>query len=175
MSDVTQIEHDAAPLPRVYTPQERRLAKTNKPPNERDNNGKRKHIGKKLKVACQRIVWEGEDLDVAAKYAGLTTRTLRLALERQHVQQFIKREREVFRAHISAQNIHHARRLRDGTNAMASLGAMRFIEQLGDEQTAGGARVSAPGIVIVVGAGQPNSLHKGVLIDEKPSKSAETE
>lgn len=105
----------------------------------------------KLLVACKSIVWQGYELDRAAKHAGLTTRSLRLALERPHVITFMKTEREVFRAYVSAQNIHHAVKMRNGAgNAMARLGAMKFIEQLGDDPQASAGRASAAGFVVMV-------------------------
>jgi hypothetical protein len=97
------------------------------------------------------IVWEGQELDQAAKTANLTTFQVRQALARPHVIAWVKQEREVFRAHVSAQNIHRAKQLRDESgNAMAQLGAMKFIEQIGDEPGAGSVQQRAPGMVIVV-------------------------
>jgi hypothetical protein len=106
----------------------------------------------KLQVACKAIAWEGQELDQAAKTAGLTTRALRLALERRHVIAFLKEQREVFRAYVSAQNIHHAKELRDKTgNAMAKLGAMKYIDQIADAEHGVSGRSSSPGVTIIIG------------------------
>lgn len=121
----------------------------------------------KLAVACKRIVWEGEELDAAAKAAGLTTRAVRLALERPHVIAFVKAERDVFRAHVSAQNIHRLKELRDGSaNAMAKLGAIRTIESLDSDAPAGGM-ARTPGITIVIGSASPLTAQQR-SIDHNP-------
>jgi hypothetical protein len=122
----------------------------------------------KLAIACKRIVWEGEELDIAAKAAGLTTRTLRLALERPHVISWIRAQREVFRAHVSAQNIHRAKKMRDESdNQMAALGAMKLIEQIGDQSAPGAQQPASPGLVIVVmgNAAQPSTDPKVIEHD----------
>jgi hypothetical protein len=111
-------------------------------------------VAGKLLVALKRIVWQGEELDQAAQAAGLTTYQVREALSKPHVIAHVKAEREVFRAHVSAQNIHRAKEMRDTSeNAMAQLGAMKFIEQIGDEQHGSSAGIRSPGFVIVVNTG----------------------
>jgi hypothetical protein len=121
----------------------------------------------KLAIACRRIVHEGEELDEAAHAADLTTRTLRLALAKPHVIAWVKAEREVFRAYVSAQNIHHAKKMRDTSgNAMAKLGAMKLIEQIGDDAPASSAQ-SAPGMVIVV-VNQAPGASVSATVEHKP-------
>src|SRR5271166_2934555 len=70
----------------------------------------------KLQIALKQIIWEGSDLQAAAKAAALTTHTVRCALNRPHVIAWMKQEREVFRAYVSAQNIHRAVEIRDAAD-----------------------------------------------------------
>lgn len=119
----------------------------------------------KLAEAINLIITEGKEMDAAAAAVGITTRRLRLALEKPHVIRHMKAEREVFRAYISAQNIHHARELRNQAgNAMARLGAMKFIEGMTDDPQARPAAAQAPGVVVVVVQG--NIEPKPLIINQ---------
>jgi hypothetical protein len=108
----------------------------------------------KLAVAVDLMIEQGLPWEQAALQAGITVRSMRLALSRPHVIRHIKEAREVFRQHVSAANIHRARELRDqDDNKMASISAMRFIEGLGDDAPGGSAAKSLPGLQIVVVTG----------------------
>lgn len=121
----------------------------------------------KLAIACRRIVHEGEELDEAAHAAGLTTRTLRLALAKPHVIAWVKAEREVFRAYVSSQIIHRAKQIIDhGRNENARVAAMKFVEQIGDDAPASSAQ-SAPGMVIVV-VNQAPGASVSATVEHKP-------
>lgn len=143
-------------------------------PSKRDASRPGRVTGK-LVVALKRIIELGEELDEAAKEAGLTTHAVRLALQRPHVIQWMKAQREVFRAYVCAQNIHHAKDLRDnGRNETARVQAMRFIEQLSDEPQAQSGGVRSPGFVIVVNAGaQPAGSAKPLIeLHSEPREDA---
>ena len=119
----------------------------------------------KLVTACRAIVWEGQELDQAAKAAGLTTRSVRLALQRSHVIQWMKAEREVFRAYIASQNIHYAREMRENSeNEMAKLGAMKLIEAIGGDEPSAGVRAQAPGFVVYVQTHGETKIAAGPVI-----------
>lgn len=121
---------------------------------------KPRRVTGKLAVACKAIAWEGKELDQAAKDAGLTTRTLRLALERRHVIVYLKEQRDVFRAYVSSQNIHHAKLLRDTTgNAMAKVNVMKYIDDVAEAQQSRGFTSSSPGFVINVIGSVTTSPH----------------
>jgi hypothetical protein len=125
----------------------------------------------KLVIALKEIVWHGAELAEAAKVAGLTTHAVRCALDRPHVIRFLKRQRDLFRSFVAAQNIHHARRLRDkSTNAMARLGAIRYLDGAADEQAAASGPVR-PGVVIVIGDGpRPRELPRPApVVDVTPA------
>lgn len=108
----------------------------------------RLRVSPAVKVACNAIVYEGKELDEAAKDAGITTRALRLALERPHVLAHLKAEKEVFRGWVSAQNIHHAVKLRESGNAIAKLGAIKYLDNV--EEHAAAQRGVSPGFTVVV-------------------------
>ncbi|BEV44405.1 hypothetical protein [Afipia carboxidovorans] len=105
----------------------------------------------KLAVAINLMIEEGTPWDKAATQAGLTVRSMRLAMQRPHVIQHIKVQREVFRAHACAGNIHRLVEMRDqDENKMAVVTAIKTLEQIGEAATvSGGANVS-PGLVIVI-------------------------
>lgn len=131
---------------------------------------KPKQIGRKLKIALDLMVFGDEngdpcEWDEAARKANLTARAMRMALERAHVQRYLREQKQVFRASVSAANILHARRIRNQTgNAMASLGAIKLLEQLENEPQAqsGATRNVTPGVVVVI-----NNNRDAPLIDHQ--------
>lgn len=117
---------------------------------------KRFRIGPKLSKAIDAMVFEGKPMNEAAKIANTSTRAIRKALERSHVLAHIRKRREVLRASVSAETIHHAAKImRKGRNEMAKLKAMSFIEQLGHDP-ANVQRQQAVGLVIVIGQPAPS-------------------
>jgi hypothetical protein len=70
------------------------------------------------------------------------------------VRRYLTLERQVFAASVSAQNIGRAVAIRDqDENRTAALQAVRWIEEVASGRAASEAgRVSAPGIVINIGA-----------------------
>jgi hypothetical protein len=106
----------------------------------------------KLKTALDSIVYDGKPWAEAAREAGLTTQAVRKALGKHHVQAYLKRERQVFRAAASGANIHHAIDVRDQkVNQTARIQAIRYLDGISeqDERTPGGQAVS-PGVVVQV-------------------------
>lgn len=127
----------------------------------------RRRVTPRVIVAVKAIVWEGQELDEAARTAGLTTHALRLALQRRHVLTFMKAERDQFRAYVSAQNIHRAKQIRDQSgNAMAQLGAIKYLDSIDDEPGAVAARSRSPGVVFLVVGAAPHMPH----IQHAPAK-----
>jgi hypothetical protein len=88
----------------------------------------------------------------ACRAVNLHYASMRKALEKPHVRTYLNRQKEVFRASASAQNISALVKLRDGDNAMAALGAIKTLEQIGTDTQASAQRVQSPGIVILVGS-----------------------
>jgi hypothetical protein len=140
----------------------------------------------RLKQALDLMVYgpeEGElagcalSMDAAAREVGLTTRAIRLALDKPHVRTYLNGQKHVFRTSASAANISALVRLRDNSgNAMAQLGAIKTLEQLDDNQPAGAAPQQRAGMVIVVvreasfpaegNAERPNPKHIDALPNE---------
>jgi hypothetical protein len=146
------------------------LTETARQPLIPRNRSKQARLSPKLQSAVAAIVEFGQELDEAAATAGMTTHALRVALARPHVIAAVRAAREVFHAYVRAQNIHHARQMRNtGKNEMARLGAMRLIEGDGDQQQRGSAANAPPGVTIrivnVVQAGQAVAQQRVKTID----------
>jgi hypothetical protein len=129
-------------------------------PLARNSTDRRLKIAGKLKTALDLMVWGGEDgapLDYseAARTANLTARSMRRALERPHVRMYLRGQRDVFRASISARVIFRLDELaRQNDNRAAAVSASRTILQLEDEAEARPARGTQqlPGLCIVIQA-----------------------
>lgn len=128
----------------------------------------------KLRDACDAIVHEGMSWDKAAVKAGLTVRTMRLALERPHVLRHLREQKEVLRLSLVAQNPRRLAQLRDqDENKSAAVNAARALENTGDDQNAPGARPMTPGLTIIIhnratapGTSMPTP---GIVIDHEPA------
>jgi hypothetical protein len=104
-----------------------------------------------LAIAIDLMIEHGLMWDKAGLQAGLTVRTMRLAMQRPHVVAYIKAKREVFRVHASAGNIHRLVEMRDqDENKMAVVTAIKALEQLGDDPQSQRAANSLPGLQIVI-------------------------
>jgi hypothetical protein len=114
---------------------------------------------------------DGMTYQEAAKAVGMTTRGMRMALERPAVIQFLKAQRQVLRAAMSGQNLAALARVRDANSNLATVRAVQAIEALdADQGQLGAAAPVTPGLVIIVASsGAP--LHKPPITieDEKPS------
>jgi hypothetical protein len=100
-----------------------------------------------------------QDLAAAAKAAGLTTRRLTQYLSRPHVRKYFVDERQVLLDSICAGNPVALKTIRDTSgNAMAR--AQEAIEDAMNNQAGGQAAPPAPGVVIVIeaGNGQPERI-----------------
>lgn len=113
----------------------------------------------KLKAALDLMVFgpvDGDqaglalDMVQACRAVSFNAAAMRKALDRPHVRQYLNKQKQVFRASASAQNISRLVDIRDKSgNAMAQLGAIKILEA--DES--GSERKSAaptPGITIVI-------------------------
>lgn len=125
----------------------------------------------KLRDAIHLMITEGKPYNEAGKQVGLTARTMRLALERPHVLAYLKRQREVFRQHASAANIHRLAEIRDAANNMPAVQAIKVLEELGEDSASrnrSGSNAQLPGFVIQIinapGTQQP------VTIEHKPAQ-----
>lgn len=129
-----------------------------------------KEVRGKLKIALDEMVYGDKDgnpveWDQAARNAGFSVRAMRKALERPHVIRYLKEQKQVFRQSVSAANILHARRIRNQTeNQMASLGAIKLLEQMDERAPAAASanRNVTPGIQVVI-----NNNRSAPLIDHQ--------
>jgi hypothetical protein len=109
-----------------------------------------------LKLACDAIVHEKLSWEEAADKAGLKRRTLRLALEKRHVSDYIKAEREVLLTAICAQNPKRLAEIRDqDDNRAAAVRAVSELEAMRSSIIPGRTlgQPTVPGLVIVINSG----------------------
>ncbi len=108
-------------------------------------------ISPQLRIALDSMVQEGLALDEAARKAKMTTRGVRLALERPHVLRYLRQARAAFISEVRATNPRRLRELRaQESNPAAAVRAALAIEQLdgGDRTPPPGTKL--PGITIVI-------------------------
>jgi hypothetical protein len=109
------------------------------------------HVTGRLKLACDLMVYSGLSWDKAAVQAGLTVRSMRLAMERPHVLRYLQDSREVFRVAACSSNILKLVELRDSSpNAMARVQAIKALEAIEDESPRTAGRQTAPGLVVII-------------------------
>ena len=135
----------------------------------------RSPLNAKVRTAIDHMLWDGLEMDEAAKVAGLTTRRLRQALERPIVLAHLKAQRKVLCAAELPQNIRRLKAIRDAAENMPAVHAIRDLEQIAaDETIRSDARVQErPGMVIVVvPAPQAIAPHQQI-IDARPVADTE--
>ena len=92
---------------------------------------RRKPISNQLKAALDSMVEDGLMWDQAAVKAGMHVRSMRLALKKPHVLNYLKQARQVFLASVGAGNLRRLAQLRDqDDNRNAAVAAARTIEGL---------------------------------------------
>lgn len=116
----------------------------------------------KLKAAIDAMVWDGLPRKQAAAKAGMTEHGLYKALRKPPVKAVYLSELEVLRTSERARNIHALVDVRDSTNQMARVQAVKALEQLSDEQQANAQRVQTPGLVIQINM-QPGTAAPAVI------------
>lgn len=125
----------------------------------------------KLKTAINDMVDNGTPWQQAAENAGLHMRNMRLALEKPHVIKYLRAAKQVSRERVSAANIFKLAEIRDqAENKMASLGAIKLLEQIEDEQAKSIGSQRSPGLQVVILMQQPAASPIGQMpiIDAKP-------
>jgi hypothetical protein len=112
-----------------------------------------RQVSGRLKAAIDLMTWHGKPYDEAAKAAGLTTRALRMALEKEHVLRYMRSQRRALLASEGPRTIIRLTELRENsTNMNAAVAASRTILSIADDDArrAGpGHGATQPGFVIV--------------------------
>lgn len=110
---------------------------------------KRLQIRGKLLHALDAMIWDGLEMVEAARNFKISAVAMRKALAKPHVQAYLRSERQVLRESLSPRNIHRLREIRDAANNMPAVQAIRTLEGMSDDHSAGGSGASAsPGITI---------------------------
>lgn len=115
-------------------------------------NSEREHrITAKVRTAIEAMVWDALPRKEAAAKAGISEHGLYKALRSPPVRALYLRELDVLRTSERARNIHTLVRVRDQTaNQMASVQAVKTLEQMEEQQFTSAARSAVPGLMIVV-------------------------
>jgi hypothetical protein len=121
-------------------------------------------IPKKVREAIRLIVYgrlddpdcKPLDFIAAAKIVGLQPDQMRRHLDRADVRALLLAERRAFRAAICGSNELALRRVRDkSANGMATVAAVRALEQIDEADPSGGPTAQRPGVTIIIGAPAP--------------------
>jgi hypothetical protein len=127
----------------------------------------------KLKIAIERMIWQGDKRADAAVAAGMTDHGLRAALRKSHVKAAYLAELDLLRTSERARNVHALVDVRDASdNAMARVAAAKELERSAVEQLPFAGAPIRPGLVIVVlpaGQGSPAPAQPQV-IDVSPNE-----
>jgi hypothetical protein len=135
-----------------------------------------KQVSGKLKRALDLMVYGDETgnchsfLDAARK-VGYSAVSMRKALERAHVQRYLREQKQVFRSAASAQNIHRAVQIRDqDDNRTAAVQAIKYLDGIAENEAGGaGSHRVTPGVVVHVNVNRaPSSQHDGTIIEVNP-------
>ena len=104
-------------------------------------------ITKRVKDAIRAMVVDKLRWDDAAVAVGLSTRAMRLALEKPHVITYLRKQLDVSRGARQVANFHRLCEIADADNNMPAVNAIKALEQLSDEQT-NTKQTTSPGVTI---------------------------
>lgn len=125
--------------------------KTGKSPQVPSKQSRQRRISTQIRTAIDAMVWQGLTRDDAAKAAGILDNSLYKALRRPDVKAAYLAELDVLRTSERARNIHALVDVRDSkTNQMATVAAVKALEQMSDVPGANNAGAASPGVVIQI-------------------------
>lgn len=113
----------------------------------------RNRVTGKLKTAIDLMVWQGLRHTEAAAKAGLAAVSIRAALRKPHVLQYLRAENAALRASVQSRDLHRLDDIADNSkNDMARVTAIKTIERIADlaEQESGRPGAASPGVVIQI-------------------------
>lgn len=97
------------------------------------------------------MVWQGKRFNEAAQEVGLTSRAMRLALQKPHVLAHMKREMQVLRESERPRSICRLTELRDqDDNKMVAFNAAKELAGSSADEQSSAQRQAMPGLVVVV-------------------------
>jgi hypothetical protein len=150
------------------------------PPAKPDKPSRALKVTGKLKTALDLMVFgptDGEQPGIALSLAdacratNLHYATMRKALDKPHVRQYLNAQKQVFRASVSAANISRLAEIRDTSgNAMAKLGAIKVLEGISDDPAAAAGVSRAAGVVIIIGSQAPAGTDARVINAALPAE-----
>jgi hypothetical protein len=112
------------------------------------NKTPKPRITKRVKDAIDAIVTLGIAYNEAAAESGLTTRAMRLALERPHVLSYLKQQLKVLRDARGPRNFHRLCAIADAADNLPAVHALRALELLSEESSARRNDSPTPGVVL---------------------------
>jgi len=115
-----------------------RLARNKQPPLR---------ITKRVKDAINAMVIDKQHWSDAARSVGLTSRHMRLALEKPHVMAYLRKQLDVSRGARAVANYHRLCEIADAENNMPAVNAIKALEGLELEQT-NNKQTTSPGVTI---------------------------
>jgi hypothetical protein len=120
------------------------------------NKTPKPRITKRVKDAIDAIVERGIAYNEAAAESGLTTRTMRLALERPHVLAYLRQQLKVLRDARGPRNFHRLCAIADAADNLPAVHAIRALELLSEEATVRRSDIPTPGVVLnIIHASSP--------------------
>jgi hypothetical protein len=130
------------------------------------NKTPKPRITRRVKDAIDAIVERGIAYNEAAAESGLTTRAMRLALERPHVLSYLKQQLKVLRDARAPRNFHRLCAIADAAENLPAVHAIRALELLSEEQTSRRSDSPTPGVVLnIIASPAPIDTPKPQIID----------
>lgn len=111
----------------------------------------RQRLSAKLTAALDAMVWNGLTFAHAARNANMTAFAMRKALEKPHVQAYLRAQRQVFRASLTDHATFRMLELSDqNDNLTAAVAATRTLLNESDQEHSAGPQRHAPGLVVQI-------------------------
>jgi len=123
-------------------------------------------LERKLKQALDNMALRGMAWQDAARAVDYSTASMWKALNTQHAQAYLRKQRQVFRASLVDEATHRMRALsqQDEHRAAAVTATAKLMSE-DDQQVAQGSRQSVPGLVVIIETGNNVGSAVGTTID----------
>jgi hypothetical protein len=134
-------------------------------------NPKHKEIKGKLRLALDKMIWEGLDWRDAAREVDLELSAMRKSFAKSSVLSYIRQQRQMLRASISTKNDFRLAQIRDDGNGMPALKAIAMLDAPIDAAAAAQRNGVTPsiGVTIQVLSSQPATRQiEPPIIDAQP-------